>query len=84
MSASPMPKLGDVIAGKYRLDKVAGEGGMGLVYAAHHLVLDQRVAVKILLPDAASADGVLERFAREAQAAARIQSEHVARVMDAG
>ncbi len=79
-----MPKLGDVIAGKYRLDKVAGEGGMGLVYAAHHLVLDQRVAVKILLPDAASADGVLERFAREAQAAARIQSEHVARVMDAG
>ncbi|MCA9579888.1 MAG: serine/threonine protein kinase, partial [Myxococcales bacterium] len=48
------------------------------------LVLDQRVAVKILLPDAASADGVLERFAREAQAAARIQSEHVARVMDAG
>lgn len=79
-----MPTTGDVIAGKYRLDKVAGEGGMGIVYAAEHLVLRQRVAVKILLPDAATSDAVVERFAREAQAAAKITSEHVARVMDAG
>jgi len=79
-----MPKVGDVIAGKYRLEKVAGEGGMGIVYAAEHLVLRQRVAVKVLLPDAATAESVVERFAREAQANARIQSEHVARVMDAG
>jgi serine/threonine protein kinase len=79
-----MPKVGDLIAGKYRLEKVAGEGGMGIVYAAQHLVLRQRVAVKVLLPDAASSELVVERFAREAQAAARIQSEHVARVMDAG
>ena len=79
-----MPKVGDVIAGKYRLEQVAGEGGMGIVYAAEHLVLRQRVAVKVLLPDAASSELVIERFAREAQAAARIQSEHVARVMDAG
>jgi eukaryotic-like serine/threonine-protein kinase len=79
-----MPVVGDVIAGKYRLEKVAGEGGMGIVYAAEHLVLRQRVAVKVLLPDAATSEMVVERFAREAQAAARIQSEHVARVMDAG
>jgi serine/threonine-protein kinase len=79
-----MPKVGDVIAGKYRLEQVAGEGGMGIVYAAEHLVLRQRVAVKVLLPDAASSELVIERFAREAQAAARITSEHVARVMDAG
>jgi len=79
-----MPKVGDVIAGKYRLEKVAGEGGMGVVYAAQHLVLKQRVAVKVLLPDAATSEHVVERFAREAQAAARIMSEHVARVMDAG
>ncbi len=79
-----MPKVGDLIAGKYRLEKVAGEGGMGIVYAAQHLVLRQRVAVKVLLPDAATSELVVERFAREAQAAARIQSEHVARVMDAG
>jgi eukaryotic-like serine/threonine-protein kinase len=79
-----MPKVGDVIAGKYRLEKVAGEGGMGVVYAAQHLVLKQRVAVKVLLPDAATSEHVVERFAREARAAARIMSEHVARVMDAG
>ena len=79
-----MPKIGDVIAAKYRLEKVAGEGGMGIVYAAEHLVLNQRVAVKVLLPDAAQSDAVVERFAREARAAAKINSEHVARVMDAG
>lgn len=79
-----MPKIGDVIAAKYRLDKVAGEGGMGIVYAAEHLVLKQRVAVKILLPDAVASEAVVERFAREARAAAKIDSEHVARVLDAG
>jgi eukaryotic-like serine/threonine-protein kinase len=84
MNAYAMPKIGDVIAAKYRLEKVAGEGGMGIVYAAEHLVLKQRVAVKVLLPDAASSDAVVERFAREARAAAKINSEHVARVMDAG
>lgn len=84
MSSYEMPKVGDVIAGKYRLEKVAGEGGMGIVYAAEHKVLKQRVAVKVLLPDAAQSEAVVERFSREAQAGARILSEHVARVMDAG
>jgi serine/threonine-protein kinase len=79
-----MPRVGDVVAGKYRLEKVAGEGGMGIVYAAQHLVLKQLVAVKVLLPSAASSEAVVERFSREAQAAARINSEHVARVLDAG
>jgi serine/threonine-protein kinase len=74
MTDYAMPKVGDLVAGKYRLDKVAGEGGMGIVYAAQHLVLRQRVAVKVLLPDAAASEAVVERFAREAQAAARIQS----------
>jgi serine/threonine-protein kinase len=84
MSEYAMPTIGDVIAGKYRLEKVAGEGGMGIVYAAEHLLLKQRVAVKVLLPDAARSEAVVERFAREAQTAARINSEHVARVFDAG
>lgn len=78
------PAIGDVIAGKYRLEKVAGEGGMGIVYAAEHLVLQQRVAVKVLLPSAAQSEAVVERFEREARVAAKIVSEHVARVMDAG
>src|SRR6476469_6823164 len=83
-SAYEMPKVGDVVAGKYRLEKVAGEGGMGIVYAAEHLVLKQRVAVKVLLPDAAVSEAVVERFTREARAAATINSEFVARVLDAG
>ncbi len=79
-----MPSIGDVVCDKYRLEKIAGEGGMGIVYAAEHLVLRQRVAVKVLLPAAAGSEAVVERFARESQAAARIRSEHVARIMDAG
>jgi eukaryotic-like serine/threonine-protein kinase len=79
-----MPQIGDLIAQKYRLEDVAGEGGMGIVYAAEHVVLKQRVAVKVLVPDAAGSEAMVERFAREARAAARIVSEHVARVLDAG
>ena len=78
------PRVGDVLAGKYRVEKVIGEGGMGVVFAARHVALDQLVAVKVLLADAAKGDTNVERFVREAQAAARLQSEHVARVMDAG
>src|SRR5262245_2324734 len=73
---------GDLVAGKYRLEHVIGAGGMGVVYAATHLALEQRVAIKFLLPEAAKSDETVERFAREARAAAKIQSEHVARVLD--
>jgi eukaryotic-like serine/threonine-protein kinase len=79
-----LPKAGDVVAGKYRIEKIAGEGGMGIVYAAHHLVLDQRVALKLLLVDSLRGEETVERFVREAQAAARLRSEHVVRVTDAG
>jgi serine/threonine-protein kinase len=84
MNAPVLPKPGDVVAGKYRIEKIAGEGGMGIVFAAHHLVLDRRVALKVLLVDAMRGDETVERFVREAQAAARLDSEHVVRVMDAG
>ncbi|TKD09995.1 serine/threonine-protein kinase [Polyangium fumosum] len=85
--ASPEPKapeLGDVVAGKYRVERVIGKGGMGLVVEAQHTTLPQRVAIKILLPEAAKQDDAVERFLREARAAVSIQSEHVARVMDLG
>ena len=80
---SPL-KPGDVLAGRYRIERVLGEGGMGVVLAAEHLVLGERVAVKLLLPEAAKIEGVVARFQREARAASRVQSEHVARVMDVG
>src|ERR1700722_12854137 len=78
------PKLGDVLVGKYRLERVLGEGGMGTVFAAHHEILDQTVAVKILAPELAKSREIAERFLQEARAAAKLRSEHVARVMDAG
>jgi serine/threonine-protein kinase len=81
--ASPL-KPGDVLADRYRIERILGEGGMGVVLAAEHLVLGERVAIKLLLPDAAKVEGTVARFQREARAAARIQSEHVARVMDVG
>ncbi len=82
---SALPSVGDVVADKYRIERVAGEGAMGMVYVAHHLVLDQRVALKFLFVDSSeSRDETVERFVREAQAAARLRSEHVVRVTDAG
>jgi len=75
---------GDILAGKYRVDRVLGVGGMGVVVAAHHVELDDRVAIKFLLPEALQNGEAVARFAREAQAAAKIKSEHVARVTDVG
>jgi serine/threonine-protein kinase len=77
-------KPGDVLAGKYRVERVLGAGGMGVVVAAQHLQLDERVALKFLLPDALANHDLLARFLREARAAAKIKSEHVARVTDVG
>jgi serine/threonine-protein kinase len=75
---------GDVLAGKYRVDRVIGTGGMGVVVAAHHLLLDEKVAIKLLLPEALAAPEAVARFDREARAAVKIKSEHVARIIDVG
>lgn len=77
-------KEGDVLAGKYRVEKILGAGGMGVVVAAKHMQLGQRVAIKFLLPHSLGNTEVMGRFQREAQAAAHITSEHVARVLDVG
>ena len=73
---------GVVLAGKYRVERVLGEGGMGFVVAARHLQLGQRVALKFLLPEALANEQFVARFRQEARAAATINSEHVARVID--
>lgn len=75
---------GQLLAGKYRIERVLGQGGMGVVVAAHHLVLDQVVAIKFLLPEALQNAEAVARFEREARASVKIQSEHVARVTDVG
>jgi serine/threonine protein kinase len=79
-----LPELGDVIAGKYKLLRPIGEGGMGAVFAAQHIVLEQTVAVKLLFSEVLEKPGTAARFVKEAQAAARLRTDHVARVMDAG
>jgi serine/threonine-protein kinase len=79
-----LPSENDVIAGKYRVERIIGRGGMGIVVAAWHLELDQRVALKFLLPELVERGDAAERFRREARAAARIKSEHVVRVLDVG
>src|ERR1700691_4605063 len=75
---------GDILAGKYRVERVLGIGGMGVVVAAHHIQLDEKVALKFLLPDALHNSDTVARFAREARAAVKIKSEHVARIIDVG
>jgi serine/threonine-protein kinase len=75
---------GQILAGKYRVESVLGVGGMGAVVAAHHVQLDERVAIKFLLPAMLHSPELVGRFAREARAAVKIKSEHVARVMDVG
>jgi serine/threonine-protein kinase len=75
---------GDILADKYRVERVLGSGGMGMVVAARHLQLDEQVAIKFLLPSALEMPDAVERFMREAKAAVRIRSEHVVRVFDVG
>jgi serine/threonine-protein kinase len=82
-TASPV-QPGEILAGKFQVERVLGAGGMGIVVAARHTQLDQRVALKFLLPAACEVPGAVARFLREGKAAARITSEHVARVMDTG
>ncbi len=82
-SAAPVAE-GDVVLDKYRVERVLGQGGMGVVVAATHVDLDQKVALKFLLPSALAHADIVERFAREAKAAAKIQSQHVVRVLDTG
>jgi eukaryotic-like serine/threonine-protein kinase len=78
------PREGDVLAGKFRIERVLGVGGMGMVVSAMHLHLDERVAIKFLLPEALGNAEAVARFGREARAAVKIKSEHVARVTDVG
>jgi eukaryotic-like serine/threonine-protein kinase len=73
-----------MVAGKYRVESIVGLGGMAAVIAATHIELDQKVAVKILLPDRAKEPDAIRRFVTEARAAAKLKSDHAARISDVG
>jgi serine/threonine-protein kinase len=74
---------GDIIAGRYRVEHVLAAGGMGIVVAARHVQLNQRVAVKVLTHNAGSSQSTA-RFLTEAKASALLRSEHVVHVSDVG
>ena len=75
---------GELLAGKYLVERLLGEGGHGVVVAAQHVALGERVAIKVLRPEVAQDQETVARFVREARASVRIKGEHVARVLDVG
>ncbi len=77
-----LPEVGQVVAEKYKVERELGRGGMGVVFAAHHVLLDKPVAMKILAPELRNSPHLVERFLSEARAAARVDSAYVARVID--
>jgi len=81
-NALRLPEPGDLVAGKYLLVRVIGQGGMAVVYEATHPRLHQRLAIKVLRPDVQDLEDVMARFEREARATSRLRSAHTARVVD--
>ena len=76
--------IGTVIADRYLVSKLLGEGGMGRVYLASHLRLPQQAAIKVLHPSMVQDSAAVQRFNREASNAAKIEHDRVARVFDFG
>src|ERR1043165_2608702 len=76
-----LPASGDVIAGRFRVERTIGEGGMGAVVSAEHIGMGGKVAIKFLHPHLAVEGESHERFIREAKVASQIRSEHVVRVL---
>ena len=77
-------RLGNVVADKYRVERLLGSGGMGSVYEATHVQLGKRVALKFLHMSAAKDETALSRFQREARVISAVQSAHVVQVFDWG
>jgi eukaryotic-like serine/threonine-protein kinase len=79
-----MLPLEEIFAGRYRIRGQLAQGGMSVIYAAEHLVTEERVALKVLFPHVLDAGAALESFQLEARLNARIGSEHIVRILDAG
>jgi serine/threonine-protein kinase len=85
-SAQPENKIGSgtLLVGKYRVTRELGRGGMAAVYEAEHVNIGKRVAVKVLAAELANSAIVIERFVREARAAASVKSPYIVEVYDSG
>lgn len=84
MADSGMPQVGDIVADKYEIVELIGEGGMGAVFMATHQLTGKRVALKWMLPELAQSEDAVQRFIREAQAAGRIAHPNVVDIYDVG
>ena len=73
---------GSHFTNRFVVDRILGRGGMGVVFAARHVELDELVAVKVMLPEIAANSETAARFFREARASVRIKSDYVVRVLD--
>src|SRR5438874_2789452 len=83
-SPEALTAVGSVVAGRYRLTRLIGEGGMGAVYEAEHVEIGKRVAVKLVRSVHARHAEIAARFRREARSASAIESDHIVQVFDAG
>jgi serine/threonine protein kinase len=79
-----IPRVGELIAGRYEVEEIIGRGGMAFVLGARHVELGQHVAIKLLRVDTPQRGEVYARFLREARACAQLRSDHVVRVFDVG
>src|SRR5437016_333734 len=78
------PLIGQTLADKYLIEELIKSGGMGSVYLGKHVLMDKRVAIKVLRPSLAMDGDVVARFSREAKAASRISHPHAVSVTDFG
>src|SRR3954467_7182983 len=75
---------GELVAERYRVGRIIGAGGTGIVYEAQHIGLNRPVALKVIRPDIARDSSVWRRFSREARALGALHNKHVIRILDYG
>ena len=82
MAQSALPQPGDLVGGKYRIERTLGQGGMGVVFEASHRVTEKRFAIKWLLSEPMRSEDSVTRFVREAQVAGRCEHRNIVQVYD--
>ncbi len=78
------PLIGQVVDGRYQIESVLGEGGMGIVYKSVHTTLGKSLAIKVLRPEVSKNEEILARFKQEAQSASAIGNQHIIDISDFG
>jgi len=79
-----LTRLGDALAGQYRIERMLGQGGMGTVFLAEDLTLDRLVAIKVISPEVGTSPEIRQRFAQEAKTVARLRQPNIVAVYSAG